>query len=268
MTLLSTFTILTASLANYVSYHTEAHASGANIFFYPYVKLVTKKQKEAETRDRQRQGGHKERGCLLAYQAGYPDSLSAFQNERKEIIKSYMSNLGNDEIERLAKATRGFRQDDIVKAVDDYVQSKKLPKLIEHPTNTCDPYTGNWAEHLMNPYYLAETLTSNGFDVELLPLFRCEARSSPIKNLVLKSLNFMIRISNAPLYFSGGYAIYAQYSGSFSRLTHRHHIYECRRSYLWWYLMLPLWQLLYYSYVLHRQITQTDWRRFLLKLRK
>lgn len=247
---------------------TVTHATGANMFFYPFVKFVTQKHKETETRDRQRLYSQQERECLLAYQAGYPDCLSAYQNERKKIIKSYMPNLGNDETERLAKATRGFRQEDIHKCVDCYVQSKKLPKLIEHPTNTCDPYTGNWAEHLMNPYYLAETLKSNGFDVELLPLFWCEAQSSPIKNLVLKSLNFMIRISNAPLYFSRGFVIYAQYSGSFSRLTHRHHIYECRRSYLWWYLMLPLWQLLYYSYDLHRRITQSNWRRFLLKLRK
>jgi len=48
---------------------TMVHAT-ANMFFYPYVKQISKKQKEVETRDRQRQWGHKERDCLLAYQNG------------------------------------------------------------------------------------------------------------------------------------------------------------------------------------------------------
>lgn len=38
---------------------TMIHSSGANIFFYPYVKSVSKKQIEVETRDRQEEWGRK-----------------------------------------------------------------------------------------------------------------------------------------------------------------------------------------------------------------
>jgi len=49
--------------------------------------------------------------------------------------------------------------------------NKEFPNPIEHPTNTCDPYTGNWIEHLMNPYHLQETLIFNGFNAEVLPIY-------------------------------------------------------------------------------------------------
>lgn len=235
---------------------TMVHATDANMFFYPYAKSVSKQQKEVETRDRQRQWGWKERDCL-----------SAYQNERKKIITSYMPNLNDDEIECLAKVTRGLMHNDILKAVDGYVHSRELPTLIEHPTNTCDPYTGNWTEHLMNPYYLVETLVSNGFDAKVLPVFWAELYTSSIRNLP-KLFNYMIRISNTPLYFSRGYALYAQYSGFFSHQTHRHHIYKCRRSHLWWYFMSALWKLLYGLYDLYKRITQTNCVKFLLNLRK
>lgn len=224
---------------------TMVHASGANMFFYPDSRSLSTKQKEVENRDRQREWGHKERDCLLAY-----------QNERKKIIRFYMPNLGDDEIGHLAKATRGLIHEGIVKAVDGYVHSKKLPSLIEHPTNTCDPHTGNWMERLMNPYYLVETLTFNGFDAEVLPLAWPKGQGSSIGKLAAKSLNSMTRVSSAPLYFSGGYAVYARYSGVFSRQPHRHHIYQCRRSPLWWYSMLPLWRLLYDLYGLRGRMTR------------
>lgn len=226
---------------------TMVHASGANMFFYPYVKSVTKKQIEVEGSDRRKQWGHKERDCLLAY-----------SKERKRIIAQYAPSLSDDEIEQLANVTRGLMGGDIIRAADRYVQNNQLPRPIEHPTNTCDPYTGNWAEHLINPYYLVETLAFNAFDAEVLPLYHNEASGSFIKNLAAKLLNSVIRVSDTPLYFSSGYAIYARYNGSprITGQTHKHHMYNCQRSYLWWYLLLPLWELLYRSYGLYNRITQ------------
>lgn len=119
--------------------------SGANMFFYPCVKRLSRTQINVEIRGRSWQFGTDERACLLAY-----------FGERQRIIAQYNRNLNENEVERLAKATRGLRREDIIKAVGHYIHDKEMPATIEHPTNTCNPYTGGWCEHLVNFYYLVE----------------------------------------------------------------------------------------------------------------
>jgi hypothetical protein len=51
---------------------------------------------------------------------------------------------------------------DIEAAVDRFVETGESPAELIHPTNTCDPYTGNWCEHLMDPIALAKTLSASG----------------------------------------------------------------------------------------------------------
>ncbi|MCJ7633845.1 hypothetical protein MUP77_15845 [Candidatus Bathyarchaeota archaeon] len=230
---------------------TMFHASSVNMFFYPCVRAMCRAQRDVEIKGSQREWGWKEIDCL-----------SSFRNERKKLVRSHMPSLSDDEVERLTQTTRGLMQKDIVNAVDNYMRSGELPILIEHPTNTGDPYTGNWNEHLMNPYYLKETLTSNGFSVKVLPLPWHEFRSSPIRNLAAKLLNLMIRISDGSLYFSAGYALYAQYNGTLSEEKHTHHIYKYHHSYLWWYCMLPFYGLFFRSYDLYERISKTFLTRF------
>lgn len=210
---------------------TMMHASGANIFFYPDVKRVMKKQIEDETKDREEDWGHKKRDCLLSY-----------SKERGKIIRDYCPGLNENKIERMVTHTRGLIRDDILKCVDRYIAYKEFPKLIEHPTNTCDPNTGNWAEHLMNPYYLQETLSLNGFEAKVLP--RCWGnRHNSLENTIAKIVNRIIRISNMHigLHICSYMAIYATYSGTFTDEVHRQHIYKCRRSPIW-YFMVVIWE--------------------------
>lgn len=217
---------------------TMIHSSGANMFFYPYVKSVSKKQIEVETRDRAEGWGHKKRDCL-----------SAYLKERAKIIREFTSNLNEDEIKRMAINTRGLMGDDILECIQRYVESKEFPKLIEHPTNTCDPYTGNWMEQLINPWYLQETLSLYGFDAKVLPGY-WTADTNLAKKSIANILNFMIHIldTHTALHLSPYYSIYAKYNGSFSEEMHQQHIYGCHRSPLW-YIVLVLWELsphLYY----------------------
>ena len=73
------------------------------------------------------------------------------------------------DVERLAAATRGQARWDIEHAVDRFADSGAYPSEPEHPTNTCDPYTGNWTEHLMNPHHLAGLLRSHGMSARVMP---------------------------------------------------------------------------------------------------
>lgn len=134
------------------------YASGANIENPWYVHAVTRKQREAENRNRKAEPGHKER-----------DSLRSYHDIRGEIIRAHAPRLRADEIERLAKATRGLIKADIERTVDEYLTTGRVTYKIDHPTNTCDPYTGNWCEHLMNISWLTRTVRRAGFSVAIIP---------------------------------------------------------------------------------------------------
>jgi hypothetical protein len=133
------------------------HASGANMDNPLIVYLVKKKQREFEHRDREKRRGWKER-----------DTLRSFLEVRKEMIASYAPELSASKVEELARLTRGLKKSDIEKCVDEYREKGKTTYRPEHPTNTCDPYTGNWTEHLMDTRWLADILRGAGFSVRVL----------------------------------------------------------------------------------------------------
>jgi hypothetical protein len=57
---------------------------------------------------------------------------------------------------------------DIEKCVDEFYLKGSISYHINHPTNTCDPYTGNWAEHLMDYKWLRQIIKNSGFSVEIM----------------------------------------------------------------------------------------------------
>lgn len=130
--------------------------------FNPYMKRkFVKMHREVEYKDREPEWGHKERDCLKSY-----------FSVRKEMSVRYAKELSYElslaEAEMLARNTRGLIEKDIRNCVHDYVRTKKLTNVPSHPTNTCDPYTGNWAEHLMDPFELADVLEQEGFAAQVL----------------------------------------------------------------------------------------------------
>ena len=182
--------------------------SGANMFWYPFAKHAAKMQKQAENIG------------LEEYKVG------AFLKERMKIIREFAPSLSEDEVQRLGICTRGLVSRDIARVADRYLQTGQVPKVIEHPTNTCNPYTGSWAERSMNPYYIAEALALTGFDAIVLPV-PFEKTGSFGNDLLRSVLNIMIRLSgrNVGLYFSHAYAIHARYTGTSRRESHKQHMY-------------------------------------------
>lgn len=132
-------------------------SSGANTF-NPFIRRIEMKhQIECEYKDREKKWGHKERDCLTAY-----------LKVREKLITKCAQNLTKEQVEKLARATRGMIESDIVKCTEEYIKTEQFPQEPNHPTNTCDPYTGNWAEHLMDIYHLRDILSKSGFHVEIL----------------------------------------------------------------------------------------------------
>jgi len=95
------------------------------------------------------------------------DTTRAFLDLRKDIIREFCQGISESEISRLAELTRGLRKDDIHTSVERYKRDRQLPKLIQHPSNTCDPYTGNWAEHLLDFQKLTSVLKREGFEARI-----------------------------------------------------------------------------------------------------
>ncbi len=70
--------------------------------------------------------------------------------QRSIIIKNLFPNLSTQEIILLSRETRGLRKNEIEKIVTDYMKTSKITYKMKHPTNTCDPYNGNWTEKLID----------------------------------------------------------------------------------------------------------------------
>jgi len=84
------------------------------------------------------------------------DSLIAYVKIRENIIKDYLNKRGiaidEQVIAGLVKNTRGKKKEDIERYVAQYLLSEKISTVQNEkfPSNTCDPLTGNWAEHLID----------------------------------------------------------------------------------------------------------------------
>lgn len=174
-------------------------ASGANPLNPRIRKRLTRLHMKAEYTDRPRMWGHKERDCLRAY-----------LDVRKEIVSQHAPSLPTAKIDLLARATRGLIQPEIEACVDDYLTTGKISRQPDHPTNTCDPYTGNWAEHLMNINHLRRVLLNNCFKVDILPGYYGNSYS-PLKRVAARLLNYLITYLKAKgLMLSPFYTIYGR----------------------------------------------------------
>lgn len=134
------------------------YGSGANSVNPRYLHSVKKTQIDAEYKNREKKWGDKDR-----------DSLQSFFEVRKSMISKYAPELGFAQVDYLARSTRGLIQRDIEKCVDEFRVKGTISYHIDHPTNTCDPYTGNWSEHLMNFNWLEKIFKNEGFSIEICP---------------------------------------------------------------------------------------------------
>lgn len=177
--------------------------SGANTRNPAIRKRLVKGHYDAEFVDHEKKWGHKER-----------DAVRGFLSIRREIITNYDSNLKAEDLLLLAEGTRGLMISDIERAVDEFQERGSISYLPDHPTNTCDPYTGNWAEHLMRTENLERTLGEVGFEARILNGFWAHSPKQPnrfIKNM----LNLGVRALGANgLMLAPYYVVHGDYRTS------------------------------------------------------
>jgi len=185
------------------NYFRIVYASGANIKNPRTVKNLKRKQLECEHKSRQKVRGHKER-----------DSLHAYYDIRKEIIASYAPELGSNEIEEIARITRGLMTPDIMACVDEYRHNGYITYSNDHPTNTCDPYTGNWCEHLMEPEWLERVLKESGYSVEIMSGYFHSSTSHSFPKRIAASVldNLISRLGGHGLFIAPYFIVFAEHN--------------------------------------------------------
>ena len=134
------------------------YASGANTAFPVYVRSVRKQQIRREFGNRAKERGGKE-----------SDHPQGYLGLRKNLISEYATELDLKAVEQLAHSTRGLIRQDIEKCVDEFRLHGKITYHIDHPTNTCHPYTGDWCEHLIDFEWLKYVIENAGFSAEIKP---------------------------------------------------------------------------------------------------
>jgi hypothetical protein len=177
-----------------------AFATTANIHNPRINRKIRRMQIEAEYVNREAKWGHKER-----------DSLRSYLDIRKDIIANYEPSLSEGIIKELAKATRGLNKDDIEKRINEFKKTGNISYKPDHPTNTCDPYTGNWCEHLMRTNYLRKLLENEQFEVKILSGYYSSTKQI-YRQLIKYLLNAVISVCRHRfLTLSPYYVVYAKY---------------------------------------------------------
>lgn len=136
--------------------------TGANSFNQKFIEDIAGTHLRVEFVERVEKFGHKKR-----------DSLRAYFDIRREFIEGYLEEIRREleetEIIALSFLTRGQNIEDIKKSVNVYLESGILPtedKFFRY--NTCDPYTGNWAEHVIHFEEIVKYMKEIGFQTSLL----------------------------------------------------------------------------------------------------
>ncbi|MDP2338738.1 MAG: methyltransferase domain-containing protein [Bacteroidota bacterium] len=140
------------------------------------------------------------------------DLNTSYLEERKNIIRRKFPELNDSDLNLLSIKSRGLRKDDIEKVVYEYIKTGKISYEIKHSTNTCDPYTGNWTENLIDLKELKIFIRRNNLHVVLSNSFHVYSKNK-LLNAPKYLLNQLIRVLGPQnLFFSPTYTLEIQKS--------------------------------------------------------
>jgi 2-polyprenyl-3-methyl-5-hydroxy-6-metoxy-1,4-benzoquinol methylase len=118
-----------------------------------------------------------------------------YRAQRMKMIKAQMPGAGQETIDKLAIATRGLAGRDIEEAVKNYISGMVLPHPSVHRSNTCDPFTGVWAEHLLKFGEYRKLIGTDNYRISFAAGFWDTHYSRKWKNMLGWVLNPLIRFT-------------------------------------------------------------------------
>ena len=93
---------------------------------------------------------------------GNKNRPTPYRKMRRSLIEEHEPSLLPEEVDKLMDATRGWRKEDILRAVDIYRSSGHVVSFCPPYFNTSDPRNGNWGENLISKeFYLQHPVLKN-----------------------------------------------------------------------------------------------------------
>lgn len=138
---------------------------------------------------------------------------TSFLEERETILKNAFPQLKEAEVRFLAQDTRGLKKKDIEQLAQEYLDKGEINYIMDHPTNTCDPYTGSWTERLLDLKNLEAFCIRNNMEIEITNSYYCYS-GKRIVDLVKYFVNQMIKVLGPhSLFLSPGVTIAIKKTG-------------------------------------------------------
>jgi 2-polyprenyl-3-methyl-5-hydroxy-6-metoxy-1,4-benzoquinol methylase len=139
------------------------------------------------------------------------DSNLPFLEIRKNIISKNITNVSQETIIRLAKNTKGLFGADILKHAKKQLNTINFKDKNKYTTNTCDPLTGNWAEHIININTLRKKIENKNTSVQFTNSSYSYS-DNRILNIPKFIMNLLMRIfGKQNLFFSPSYTLEVTY---------------------------------------------------------
>jgi 2-polyprenyl-3-methyl-5-hydroxy-6-metoxy-1,4-benzoquinol methylase len=144
---------------------------------------------------------------FLSPQYVFPTVRSQRRGERKyrpireDIIRAAVPGILDNDLRVIANKTRGLIKDEITALAKHYSKTGSLKKTARpvgdfdpYASNLCDPLSGQWEEHFLNPFAFARVLRDVGFDSKVSFGIHNIGQSNPLKRLTAQTLNACVRM--------------------------------------------------------------------------
>lgn len=132
-------------------------------------------------------------GARLKHRIWHRKWEKIYQNQRREIAEQLLPSTAADQLDKVAEATRGLGQDDLKQAISRFAANGELPDPAVHGTNTCEPVSGTWAEHIISFNAYRKLIRRDQYELQFKPGFWDTHYSRKLKNMVSAMLNTVIR---------------------------------------------------------------------------
>ena len=117
---------------------------------------------------------------------------SIYSVKRMDLIEKEIGR--GEQSQLLTRKTRGLAGEDLKNAIEVGKATRIYPDPSIHYTNTCDPVTGVWAEHLLSAKQYRKMINHKQYDLKFAPGFWDTHYKNGIVNGITGILNYVIRL--------------------------------------------------------------------------
>lgn len=122
-----------------------------------------------------------------------PDASNCGMTIRRQLIQKQFPQITEQQLEKMARLNRGYLEKEIIQRTREFLDTGRLPLAFDHPSNTCDPYTGAWVERLVPIGDYRRAAVANGFELFVINGFYNTHYSKFYKNYITQILNWVLK---------------------------------------------------------------------------